>query len=160
MLWKQSCMFFMNVVRRLMATHADIVFVCPQDNSQSLSHPEWKLEGKSTVFFFSSTPKSPPICWLGGKEDVCACVRACVFEYEHLCVCVGVCTCSSVHMDAYTCVGLFLCYESTHLWVSHTNIQIRKCSTGNSELKTDQNKSCFLIFSSQCVYVCIHYISR
>lgn len=132
--------------------------LCASTGKRSIAVTSWVEAGGEIhcVCFFSSTPKSPPICWLGGKEDV----HVCVFEYEHLCVCVGVCTCSSVHMDAYTCVGLFLCYVPMHLWVSYTNIQIRKCSTGNSELKTDQNKSCFLIFSGQCVYVCIHYISR
>lgn len=51
-------------------------------------------------------------------------------------------------------------FVSLHLRVPYTNIQIRKCSTGNSELKTGQNKSGFLIFPGQYVYVCIHYISR
>lgn len=33
-----------------MATHADIVFVCPQENGQLLSHPVGKLEGKLNVY--------------------------------------------------------------------------------------------------------------
>lgn len=64
------CFFFMNVARRLMATHADIVFAGPQENGLQ-SRPEWKLEGKcvfflcvffSFVVFCSSTPKTPPSC--------------------------------------------------------------------------------------------------
>lgn len=118
MLWKQSCMFFMNVVRRLMATHADIVFVCPQDNSQSLSHPEWKLEGKSTVFFFSSTPKSPPICWLGGKEDVRACVRV----YLSMSICVYAWVYAPVHLCTWM---------HTHAWVCFYFMSLRtfECHT-------------------------------
>lgn len=84
--------------------------------------------------------------------------KTCVCVYLSMSICVYAWVYAPVHLC--TCVGLFLCYVSMHLWVSHTNIQIRKCSTGNSEPKTDQNKSCFLIFSGQCVYVCIHYISR
>lgn len=61
--------FFMNVARRLMATHADIVFAGPQENGLQ-SRPEWKLEGKCVFFFVffsfvvfcSSTPKTPPSC--------------------------------------------------------------------------------------------------
>lgn len=49
-----------------MATHADIVFVCPQENGQSLSHPVGKLEGKLNACVY-----------------VCVCVVRSISPYEN-----------------------------------------------------------------------------
>lgn len=74
------------------------------------------LEGnwQCFCFLFSSTPKSPTACWLSRKEGMCACV--CLFEDEHLCVCMP--TCSWMHVKAYllvcVCVLCTLPIHTTH----------------------------------------------
>lgn len=79
------CFFFMNVARRLMATHADIVFAGPQENGLQ-SRPEWKLEGKCVFFvcffffccfLFINTKDTTKLLtqWEGRR----VCVYVCVF---------------------------------------------------------------------------------
>lgn len=123
---------------------------------------EWKLEGKLTVFFvfFHQHQSHHQLVDSVGRK---MCVYVCVFVWVWTSVCLRGCmpTCFAhgfKHMHRF--VSMFVCCVSMHLWVSmftYSYMQIRKGSTGNSELKTGKNKSCFLIFPAS---VCMCYISR
>lgn len=67
--------FLMNSAQRLIAAHADIVFVRPQENSQSVSCPDRGLRG-------TSTPLNSPTGFClsrkeGRKEGFLMCICLC-----------------------------------------------------------------------------------
>lgn len=144
--------FFVNVARRLMATIADIVSVCPQESGQSLSHPEWKLEGKLLLFFFffSSTPKWPPTCWLSGKEDVC--VRTCVFVWTSACAWVSAHLFVFAHGCIHALVSVLRIFASLSVYVyilSHPDQEALR--RGGFWAEGWQKQIRFPHFSSLCV---------
>lgn len=132
----------MNVVQRLMATHADIVFVCLQGNGQSpgsrsnILSGSWRGNWLCFFFFFSSTPKSPAICWLS-----CKCV----------CGCMHLFSCTHGFIDMHWFVSVFCVFFITPTSRSGSSLQ---GTPGWKQTKTNPVSSFFP------AHVWIHYISR
>lgn len=152
--------FFVNVARRLMATIADIVSVCPQESGQSLSHPEWKLEGKLLLFFFfffihSKVTTNLLTQW----EGRCVCA--------YVCICVNICVgvsppvrlCTRMHSRACFCVAHLCIFERLclHTLTSRSGSAPQGGILSWGLTKTNPVSS---FFQPVCVHVCIDYISR